>query len=227
MSLKNALKKLLGINRSSTIINSNQQQLTAINRNQQQLTETESYNIRDLQYARRMGQIEQMAADLALIKEKITSLDIKFDLRVPDVVLTEKKFDKEIGSNEDFYKELEAIRQNIEILKEIISNQQQLTAINRNQQQLTAINRNQQMKILDDIKRSAEFLEDNLRQKEVLKHLDDKKLSSEEIGNLLGISRSRANQILLELEKKGLVYRIKYGKKILWGKVETRTARSR
>ncbi|MCS7134828.1 MAG: hypothetical protein NZ893_00085 [Candidatus Aenigmarchaeota archaeon] len=100
-----------------------------------------------------------------------------------------------------------------------------LTAINRNQQQLTAINRNQQLRILENIRKSADSLEQNMREKEVLKQLENQNLSSEELGGLLNISRSRANQILLDLEKKGLVYRIKYGKKILWGKIKTTHSR--
>ncbi|MBU5688169.1 MAG: hypothetical protein KQA41_03015 [Candidatus Aenigmarchaeota archaeon] len=212
------MKKVLGIKRASTVVNSNQQLSTAINSNQQQSTVDGGYNIRDLQYARRMGQIEQMAADLALIKEKITGLDIKFDLRVPDKVLTEKRFQDELESNDEFFKELDSIRKSIDELKIFISNQQLSTAINSNQQLSTAINSNQQLAILEKIRKSADSLEQSMREKEILKQLNGNKFSSEEIGDLLGISRSRANQILIEMEKKGLVYRIKYGKKILWGK---------
>ncbi|MEM5799653.1 MAG: sigma factor-like helix-turn-helix DNA-binding protein [Candidatus Aenigmatarchaeota archaeon] len=212
------MKKVLGIKRSSTVVNSNQQLSTAINSCQQQSTVDTSYNIRDLQYARRIGQIEQMAADLALIKEKITGLDIKFDLRVPDKVLTEKRFQDELDSNDEFFKELDSIRKSIDELKIAISNQQLSTAINSNQQLSTAINSCQQLAILEKIRRSADSLEQSMREKEILKQLNGSKLSSEEIGGILGISRSRANQILIEMEKKGLVYRIKYGKKILWGK---------
>jgi predicted XRE-type DNA-binding protein len=217
MSFKEFMKRVFGIKRSSTVVNSNQQLSTVVNSNQQ-LSTVENYNLRDLQYARRMGQIEQMAADLALIKEKITGLDIKFDLRIPDKILTEKRFEEEVNSNEEFFEELENIRKNIEELKIIISNQQLSTVVNNNQQLSTVVNNNQQLALLEKIKESAENIEQSMREKEVLKHLNGSKLSSEEIGSLLGISRSRANQILIEMEKKGLVYRIKYGKKILWGK---------
>jgi predicted XRE-type DNA-binding protein len=217
MSFKEFMKRVLGIKRLSTVVNNNQQLSTVVNNNQQ-LSTVENYNLRDLQYARRMGQIEQMAADLALIKEKITGLDIKFDLRIPDKILTEKRFEEEVNSNEEFFEELENIRKNIEELKIIISNQQLSTVVNNNQQLSTVVNNNQQLALLEKIKESAENIEQSMREKEVLKHLNGSKLSSEEIGSLLGISRSRANQILIEMEKKGLVYRIKYGKKILWGK---------
>ncbi len=220
MTFKDFMKRLLGIKRLSTVVNNNQQLSTVVNNNQQLSTDGQTYNIRDLQYARRMGQIEQMAADLALIKEKITGLDIKFDLRVPDKVLTEKRFQEEVDSNENFYKELESIRQSIESLKIIINNQQLSTVVNNNQQLSTVVNNNQQLAILEKIKKSTESLEQNMREKEILKQLNGSKLSSEEIGDMLGISRSRANQILIEMERKGLVYRIKFGKKILWGKNE-------
>ena len=71
---------------------------------------------------------------------------------------------------------------------------------------------------MEKIRKSADNIEQNIREREILKHLNGKKLSSEDVGNILGISRSRANQILIEMERKGLIYRIKYGKKILWGK---------
>ena len=127
MNFKEFMKRILGIKRRSTVVNSNQQQSTVEG----------FYNLRDLQYARRMGQIEQMAADLALIKEKITGLDIKFDLRIPDKVLTEKKFEEEVSSNEDFFIELEKIREGVEELKKIIGCQQLSTTINSCQQQST------------------------------------------------------------------------------------------
>ncbi|MEM0473547.1 MAG: hypothetical protein QXF88_02400, partial [Candidatus Aenigmatarchaeota archaeon] len=190
---------------------------TTINSNQQ-LSTVDVYNRRDLQYARRIGQIEQMANDIALIKEKITGLDIKFDMRVQDKVLTEKRFEEEVNSNEDFFKELEEIRKSIDHMRSVINNQQLSTTINSNQQLSTTINSNQQLKILKKIEKSAENLEYGLREREILKQLNSSKLGSEEIGDLVGISRSRANQVLIEMEKKGLVYRIKYGKKILWGK---------
>jgi len=218
MSFKEFMKRILGIKRVSTVVNNNQQLSTVVNNNQQLSTVGETYNIRDLQYARRLGQIEQMAADLALIKEKITGLDIKFDLRIPDKILTEKRFEEEVSSNEDFFKELEKIRESIEELKRIVNNQQLSTVVNNNQQLSTTINRNQQLALLEKIRKSTENIEQNMREREVLKHLSGNKLSSEDIGKILGISRSRANQILIEMERKGLIYRIKYGKKILWGK---------
>jgi Fic family protein len=218
MSFKEFMKRILGIKRVSTVVNNNQQLSTVVNNNQQLSTVGETYNIRDLQYARRLGQIEQMAADLALIKEKITGLDIKFDLRIPDKILTEKRFEEEVSSNEDFFKELEKIRESIEELKRIVNNQQLSTVVNNNQQLSTTINRNQQLTLLEKIRKSTENIEQNMREREVLKHLNGNKLSSEDIGKILGISRSRANQILIEMERKGLIYRIKYGKKILWGK---------
>jgi uncharacterized membrane protein len=218
MSFKEFMKRILGIKRVSTVVNNSQQLSTVVNNSQQLSTVGETYNIRDLQYARRLGQIEQMAADLALIKEKITGLDIKFDLRIPDKILTEKRFEEEVSSNEDFFKELEKIRESIEELKRIINNQQLSTVVNNNQQLSTTINRNQQLALLEKIRKSTENIEQNMREREVLKHLNGNKLSSEDIGKILGISRSRANQILIEMERKGLIYRIKYGKKILWGK---------
>ncbi|MEM5878768.1 MAG: hypothetical protein QXF12_07885 [Candidatus Aenigmatarchaeota archaeon] len=217
MSFKDFMKNILGIKRSSTVVNNNQQLSTTINSNQQ-LSTVDVYNRRDLQYARRIGQIEQMANDIALIKEKITGLDIKFDMRIQDKVLTEKRFEEEVNSNEDFFKELEEIRKSIDHMRAVINNQQLSTTINSNQQLSTTINSNQQLKILKKIEKSAENLESGLREREILKQLNGSKLGSEEIGELVGISRSRANQILIEMEKKGLVYRIKYGKKILWGK---------
>ncbi|MBU5689688.1 MAG: winged helix-turn-helix domain-containing protein [Candidatus Aenigmatarchaeota archaeon] len=211
------MKSVLGIKRSSTVVNNNQQQSTVVNNNQQ-LSTVDFYNKRDLQYARRIGQIEQMANDIAMIKEKITGLDIKFDMRIQDKVLTEKRFEEEVNSNEDFFRELEEIRKSVEEMKIIINNQQLSTVVNNNQQQSTVVNNNQQLKILKKIEKSADNLESSIREKEILKQLNGSRLSSDEIGNLIGISRSRANQILIEMERKGLVFRIKYGKKILWGK---------
>ena len=196
MSFKEFMKRVLGIKRLSTVVNNNQQK------------DLSYYNLRDLQYARRMGQIEQIATDIATIKEKITGLDIKFDLRVPDKVLTESRFDEEISSSEDIYKELNAIKSYILELKRIVNNCQQLS---------TVINSNQQLSTLEKLEKSAENIESSFREKEILRHLKiSKELSTEDIGKLTQISRSRANQILLEMERKGLVSRIKYGKKFLW-----------
>lgn len=49
----------------------------------------------------------------------------------------------------------------------------------------------------------------------ILGNLNSDKLSTEEISKLIGLSRSRTNQILLEMEQKKLIVRIKAGKKFL------------
>ena len=234
MSFKSFLKEILGIKRvekkdifdSVDVVNSNQQLSTEINRKYQKMSEspnfvperdeapstainsyqqksTEKFNTRDLMYARRIGQIEKIAMDISDIKEKVLGLDIKFDLRVPDRVLTEEKFKKEIDESSDIFKEIEELKKSIERLERIITNNQQSSPI------ITS-----SVKPLLE-KDSKEFKED-YKEKVILNALKNQKLTAEELGRKINLSRSRTNQILLELKKKGLVSRIKFGKKYLW-----------
>lgn len=217
MSIKSFLKEILGIKRKdkgktilepepiknyqqkSTEINSynlvgNRLSSPIITNNQQK--STEKFNQRDIQYARRIGQIEQMSLDISDIKEKLTGLDVKFDLRVPDKVLTEEKFKKELDESVDIFRELEKIKEAINKLGKTITSSQQLSPI---------------ITTLPPKKEEVSTKED-----EILRHLTVDKLSAEVLGKKINLSRSRTNQILLEMQNKGLVSRIKYGKKYLW-----------
>ncbi len=89
------------------------------------------------------------------------------------------------------------------------------TTINSNQQKSTEINRKI---LLEKIQKSAENIEVSMNEIEILKNLDSNKLTTEEISKIINLSRSRTNQILLNMEKKNLIIRIKFGKKLLWAK---------
>ncbi len=173
----------------------NKQQLSTIVNNQQ--LEEESYSKRDLHYARRIGQLEEMSEDVSKIKDRLTALDVKFDLRVPEKVLTEKKFEEEVLESKDIIEEIEAIRKGLSELERAITNKQQLSTIG-------------------SIRESAERIEIDLREAEIKKNMKGERLATDELGKKLGLSRSRTNQLLLEMEKKGMVSRVKYGKKYLW-----------
>lgn len=174
----------------------NKQQKSPTGRNNQQ-NEEGGYSRRDLHYARRIGQLEEMSENISNIKEKITELDVKFDLRVPDKVLSEDKFKEEIINSADIIEELNIIRQNVDELRKIITSKQQLTTIER-------------------IKESTEKIETDLREVEIKNALTNEKLTASELGGRLGLSRSRTNQILLKMEQDRVVSRVRYGKRFLW-----------
>ncbi len=174
---------------------SNSNQLSSIINNNQQ--KDEKFSKRDLHYARRIGQIEEMSENVSTIKDKLTALDVKFDLRIPDKLLTEKKFEEETLEGRDILVEINAIRKSVEELEKAITNKQQLTAI-------------------ETIKESTDKIEFDLRETEIRKIIRQDRLTTEELGKRVGLSRSRTNQILLEMQTKGLVSRAKYGKKYLW-----------
>lgn len=178
---------------SPIVTNSHQQPETT--RNQQD--ERESYNKRDLQYARRIGQLEEMSEDVSDIKDKLTALDVKFDMRVPERVLTESKFEDAVLESKDIFKEIESIKNSLNELEETITNNQQLSTVR-------------------NIRESAENIELDLREAEIKRILGKERLGTKELGKRLGLSRSRTNQILLEMESEGNVSRVKYGKKYLW-----------
>lgn len=174
----------------------NNNQLSPIITNSQQ-EEAEIFSKRDLHYARRIGQIEEMSENISRIKDRLTSLDAKFDLRIPDKMLTEKRFEDEVIASKDLLDEIEAIRQSLGQLERAIINKQQLETIT-------------------DIRKSTEIIETNLREVEIRRNLKGERLTTDELSKRLGLSRSRTNQLLLEMEGKGMTSRIKYGKKNLW-----------
>lgn len=195
MRIKDFLKGLMGRKVKEDIdVVINKQQKPSIDSNEQY---EEVYSKRDLQYARRIGQLEKLSEDISNIKDKITQLDVKFDLRVPDKVLTENKFDEEVAGTGNVFSEFDNVKQGINELRKIIISKQQITT-----------------------REKAEELvggrETDLRETEIKNMLIGERITASELGNRIGLSRSRTNQILLQMEQKRVVSRLRYGKKFLW-----------
>lgn len=133
--------------------------------------------------------IKQFYPDIELLHSRISELEKKFEERIPTRVLSETKFKEEVQDGNEIVKKI------VSELKNLMPRE---TIPQTIQEPLTLVESKRVEKIMSLLKRHE-------------------KLSSSELSDLIGLSRTRCNEYFKIMEKLGMVKPIFVGKEKYYG----------